>query len=207
MQKRTLAYVLALSTLTLGALGSAALADRTRDGHGMMGMECGPMGGGFGAGPGFDFDALDADKDGKVTADEFGEQRKARIAGLDANADGKISADELVTMQMKGAEERAKTRADHMIAAMDADGDKALSAAELLAMPAGNMRGMERMDADEDGAVSRAEFDAAQAGMGQGMKGMGEGRGKGHGMGGGYGMGQGQQMGNGAGMMPGGCNN
>ena len=165
MQKRTLAYVLTLATVTFGALGTAALADRMRhDGPPgpMMGME--------GHGPMFDFATLDADKDGKVTAEEMAAQRKARIEGLDANADGKIDAAELTAMQMRDAEARARDRAGRMVAAMDADGDGALSAAELLARPMPGGRMIERMDTDGDGAISQAEYDAAMARMAKWME-------------------------------------
>lgn len=163
MQKRTLVYTLTLAAVTFGALGTAAMADRMRhDGHPMMGM--GPM---MGHGAMMDFDALDADKDGKVTPEELAAHRKARIEGLDANADGKIDATELVAMQMREAETRAKERAERMIAMMDADGDGALGAAELLAMPMPGARMIERLDTDGDGAISKAEFDAAMARMGE----------------------------------------
>lgn len=191
MQKRTLAYTLTLAAVTFGALGTAAMADRMRQddrpwpmiAHGMA--HGGPgFGPGFGpGGPGamMDFDALDADKDGKVTAEELAAHRKARIDGLDANADGRIDAAELVAMQMREAEARAKDRAERMIEMMDADGDGALGAAELLAMPMPGAQMLERLDADGDGAISKAEFDAAMQRMEHGPGPRGERGERGHG--------------------------
>lgn len=168
MQKRTVMYSLALLAVVGGSLGSAALADQMRMGGGMMGQRP-------------DFATLDADKDGKVTAQEFAAARNARIAGLDADKDGKISLDELVAMQMRGAEAQARARAEQMIAMMDADGDGALAAAELLDMPGPGMAMMiERMDTDGDGALSAAEFDARGPGRDGGQMG-GKGHGRGHG--------------------------
>lgn len=192
MQKRTMIYSVALVALVGGALGSAAVADQMRMQGGMM----------FGGAP--DFATLDADKDGKVTAEEFAAARKARIEGFDADKNGKISADELVAMQMRGFEAQAKMRADRMISMLDADGDGALAAAELLDMPGPGMaQMMTRLDTDGDGAISAAEFDAR--GQGGEMRGHGKGHGKGHDrgmLGEDCGEGMGQGMGQGMGMGP-----
>ncbi|WP_246566789.1 EF-hand domain-containing protein [Gemmobacter fulva] len=174
MQKRTLVYTLTLATITAAGLGSAAMADRMGGGHGMPGM-MGMMGG---PGPMFDFDAIDADKDGKITPEEMTAHRAARVAEIDANKDGKISADELTAMHMKAAEARAKDHVAQMITHMDSDGDGALSAAELLAMPGPGPKMMERVDTDGDGAISKAEMEAAQARMAEWK---GKRHGKGHG--------------------------
>lgn len=184
MQKRTIAYTLTLAAVTFGALGTAAMADRMRqDDRPWPMIAQGMAHGGPGFGPGAmpDFDALDADKDGKVTVEEMAAHRKARIDGLDANADGKIDAAELVAMQMREAEARAKDRADHMIEMMDADGDGALGVAELLAMPMPGARMLDRLDTDGDGAISKAEFDAAMQRMEHGPGPRGERGDKGHG--------------------------
>lgn len=162
MQKRTIAFSVALAAILAGGLGSAALADRGRDGgHArmMMGMAEGPFGG-----PGFDFDAMDANKDGKITPEEFKASRAERMKTVDADGDGKISADELVAMQMKRAEERARAMSAEMMQALDVDGDGAVTVTELLAAPGPGLSGkmLHRLDTDGDGAVSKAELEAAK---------------------------------------------
>ncbi|WP_376871417.1 EF-hand domain-containing protein [Albirhodobacter sp. R86504] len=87
--------------------------------------------------PKFDFAAVDADGDGKITQEEFAAHRASmqaeRIAQLDADKDGKITVEELVAHQDKMATERAQKRAEAMVAAMDADGDGVLTTEEMAA--------------------------------------------------------------------------
>lgn len=161
-----------LAALLLSALGGAAFA-RGADGMG-MGDGMGPM-------AMFDFTAVDADKDGKVTQAELQAFRAAEVAGIDADKDGKITAAELKAMHMVRLEARATEMADRMIARLDSDGDGALTAAELAARPA--PAGMfDRIDADADGAVTEAEIAAAREKMMAMRGGDGEGgrRGGGH---------------------------
>lgn len=199
MSKREILSASVLAAVAVVALTSAALADRR--GHGMMegGHGEGMMGGQMmmmGEGPMeggplamIDFDAIDADKDGKITKEELAAHRAARVTAADADKDGKLSAEELAAMSLVQMQARAQERATRMIAAMDADGDKMLSAAELVAghnpMPM-----LDRLDADGDGAVSKEELEAARARMQQRMDGR-MGGGMGHGMGSGMGMGSG----------------
>ena len=82
-QKKTGLGFVALAVVLLG---TAAFADRQggpedRGGAGMMG-------------PAFDFAAIDANKDGKVTPEELTAWRKAQAAGIDTNADGKLSVED-----------------------------------------------------------------------------------------------------------------
>ncbi|GGW37330.1 hypothetical protein GCM10011452_27140 [Gemmobacter lanyuensis] len=186
MQKRSFAYTAALAAILVGGLGSAALADRMRDGGmmGHMGMMGGPM-----MGPMFDFDTVDANKDGKITADEFKAHRVAEMKAVDSDGDGKITAEELTAMHMKAAEARAKAMAPQMLERMDVDGDGAVSVTELLAMPGPGAQMIDRLDADGDGAVTKAELEAARANP-EGM--MGHGMGEGHGMDDGHGRGHGK---------------
>lgn len=195
MKKQMILSGAILSALVAVSLGTAAMADR--NGMRMGGMMDGDMAGG---GPlaMFDFAAVDADKDGKITLDEMKVHRQARIAGLDADGDGKISAAELQAMEMRGAEARAKARADRMLQGMDADGDGFLTAAELLAGPGMAPQGMfGRVDADNDGAITQDEVDAARDRMQErmGKRGRGEGRGEGRGDGRGHHKGHGHDRG------------
>lgn len=120
--------------------------------HGGMGMR-GPM---------FDFAAMDADKDGKVTEAEMTAWRAAQIAGLDADKDGKITEAELTAHIQAQLATRAADMAKARIAAQDVDGDGALSAAEL-ATPPMQAKIFSRLDTDGDGAVTQVEMDAAKA--------------------------------------------
>ena len=80
-------------------------------------------------------EAMDANKDGKVSKDEVTAFRAAQTAAIDTNADGKLSVDELSAMHLKRMTEAAKTMAQKMVDRMDTDGDGMLSASELVAPP------------------------------------------------------------------------
>lgn len=165
MQKKRVLTAVALAALAAGTLTTAALA-QMGEGMGRAGGD-GPMLAQI-------FDTVDADKDGKITAEEFAAHRKARAASVDANNDGKLSAEEIAAMHMQGAQDRANARAARMIERMDADGDGLLSAAELASGQGGMPAAMfDRLDADGDGAVSKAEAEAAQARMRDHMQGRG----------------------------------
>lgn len=161
----------AMLTLAGALVGTTALADRGNGmGAGMgMGAEIG-MRGGMGAGPfaDFDFAAVDADKDGKITEAELTAWQAAKTKALDADGDGFLNAEELAAMEMQGMQARAKDRADRMLTRLDSDGDGKLSAVELAARPVPT--GMiDRLDTDKDGAVSEAEVDAAKNRMAEGQ--------------------------------------
>ena len=144
-----------MTALVLG-LGAAALP-ALAEGQGAPegGRAMGPRGGGMHM---FDFAALDANKDGKVTQDEIAAAREARVQALDTDKDGFLSPEELTAAEMQAAGERAQRR----ISAQDSDGDGKLSLAEAEApMMRGNM--FARIDTDGDGAISEAEFQTAQA--------------------------------------------
>lgn len=145
---------------------------------------------GMGKGMAFDFAALDADKDGKVTQAEVDAFHAAKVKAADTNADGKLSAEELAAMQMAAMQQRAADRAAKMITKLDTDADGMLSVAEMAARP-GAGRMFQMMDTDSDGAITQAEADAAQQAM-QDHRGGKQGKG-GHGKGGhgkdGHGMG------------------
>ena len=159
-KSRTLITALALAAVTGATLSTAAFADRMGDMGGQMG---GPMGGLAQ----IDFAAVDADKDGKLSAAELSAMQLARLTA------------------------RAEEMAARMIERHDADGDGALTAAELATRPAPQNL-FDRADTDADGALSQAELDAARAQMAEmrGGEGQGNGRGKGHGRGDGEGLGR-----------------
>ncbi len=154
----TLAAV-ALAAVTVAALSTSAWADRG-DRAGM------------GRGMGFEmnFDAMDADKDGKLTEAEIDTYRKAEAAKADADGDGKMSAAELAAAHIARATTEANTRAAEMIASLDSDGDGLLSAAEMTNRPL-PARLFDRIDADSDGAVTKAEIEAVRDRMAEGRHG------------------------------------
>lgn len=149
--QKTTVFLLALA----GAVaGSAALADR---GAGGMG---GP--GGHGAMMLEMFDAIDADKDGKITQEEIAAHRAAEFAAADTNGDGQLGAEEL---QAKMLKQMIAERATQMIENMDDDGNGSLSAEEMREGPLA--RSFARIDTDNDGLVSREEAQAAAEKVGK----------------------------------------
>lgn len=144
---------LGLVALAVALMGTAAVADK--GGMHMPGMH-GPMGM---MPPPFDFAGADANKDGKVTPEEFTAARAAMVAGIDTDKDGKLSVDELAAMHLKAMEAAAKDMATRMVKDLDADGDGKLSAAEMAAMPV-PPDAFQRADTNKDGAIDQAEADA-----------------------------------------------
>lgn len=191
MNPNTKLNVLTFATLLAASLGSVAIAQNTpvdtEMGMGMDGMGMGMDHGGPRDGLFLNFDEIDADKDGKITAAEMEAHRAARFAAADANKDGNLSAEELVAMHEAARAERQLARSTDMIARFDANGDGLLSADEM-PQPGEGQNMFDRIDTDKDGAISKAELEAAIAQMREG-RGHGKGHGKGHGMGHWFGMG------------------
>lgn len=161
MTKRTIGYSLALAAVLVGGLGSAAMADHGRDMMPIDGMDMiGPL-----DGPNFDFSAIDADKDGKLTEAEVKAFRAARLKAVDVDGNGTISEDELVAHRLKLAEAAMRGHAKMAMTRLDVDGDGAVSVTELQAAPNPSLRMFGRVDTDGDGALSQAEVDAAKARM------------------------------------------
>ncbi|NJM84323.1 MAG: calcium-binding protein [Tabrizicola sp.] len=106
------------------------------------------------------FDAMDADKDGKVTEAEIADHRRATFTAADADGNGLLSVQELKQMGKAADEVRQDRRVARMMERMDADGDGSLSASELSAMQGSRM--FARVDADKDGAITKAEVEAAR---------------------------------------------
>jgi len=157
-----------LSALTLAAVMGTGLSTEAIAGRG---DDIGPL-------QELNFNALDADKDRKVTMAEIDASHAARTKAADTNADGKLSAEELAAMQIKAMTERAVARAAKMIENLDTDGDKMLTDIELAAGK-GRAEMFARVDTDGDGAITTAEAETARARM----KERGHGRGGKHGRG------------------------
>ena len=150
----------ALLALAGALAGTAALADRGMGGKWGMGG----MGGAGGPGAMLTeaFDAIDADKDGKITQAEIAAHRAAEFALADTNGDGELGAEEIQALMLKQMLARQAAR---MIENMDDDGNGALSPEEMRQGPlAANFA---RIDTDNDGAISKAEAEAAAEKVGK----------------------------------------
>ena len=126
MQKKWMLSGAALAAVVLAGLSTAVLADWGGD---RMGFE-GPI-------PRFDFAAIDADQDGKVTRAELDAWRTARLTEADTDKDGKLSPAELKAQVMARVAERADDMAARMVTRMDRDGDGLIAAAERAGVPEG----------------------------------------------------------------------
>lgn len=146
--KKTLT-VLALGAMLAGSVSTLAKAEA------MDGPSPRPM---------LNFDAIDADKDGKITTAEFEAFKTAEFAKADTNADGQVSAEELAAKQIAEITARAPDMAAKMIARMDDNADGQLSAEEMAQGPKAPTM-FDRMDTDGDGAVSKAEAEGMQNDM------------------------------------------
>ena len=148
MKKTTLSLI-AAAGVAVAALSTAALADRgPGNGHGPVLMQ--------------QFDEIDANKDGKLSADELAAARTGHMAAADADKDGTLTRDEMVAYRQQQAADRAGKAFDRM----DTDGDGRLSLAEMDS-PKGPspQRMIERGDTDGDGVLSKAEVEAMMVKM------------------------------------------
>ncbi len=112
------------------------------------------------------FKMMDANSDGKVTANEHAVGAKAAFTKMDANKDGKVTAAEMDSSQMDsshgGMNKEGKPNDAHhremtsaqKIAVIDADKDGVITAAE---HAAGSREMMKTMDADRSGDLTLQE--------------------------------------------------
>lgn len=111
-------------------------------------------------GPMIQFEAMDANNDGKITQDEIDAHAAARFAETDTNGDGTISIEEMVARMTTERAERIQKGAERMIERRDANNDGVLSADEM--GPRNGNRMFERLDANSDGAITKEEMEEAR---------------------------------------------
>ena len=110
-----------------------------------------------------EFDGMDADHDGRISAAEHADAAARRFQTMDANADGRVTAAEMTAAHKKATGKKARRGepgAADQIKAVDVNGDGVLSAAE---HSTGAAQAFRDMDVIRDGQVSRAEVTAARA--------------------------------------------
>ncbi len=146
---------LGIAALAVALMGTAAIADNMGKGPDMG------LGGPMMMAPALNFEAVDANKDGKISPEEIAAWRAAQAKSVDTNGDGKLSVEELAAMHLKAMTAAATDRAQKLVDRLDSDGDKMLSAAELVEppMPA-DLFAM--VDTNKDGFIDQVEADAAQ---------------------------------------------
>ena len=130
------------------------------------------------------FDAIDTDKDGKLSLTELAAHRAAEFTAADTNSDGALDATEMAAHHQARMAAMMADHAARMIENNDNDGNGSLSADEFGEGP--GTEHFARIDTDNDGAISKPEAEAAvqhrkKRGHGWGM--MGDGHGMGDGMG------------------------
>ncbi|WP_319826369.1 EF-hand domain-containing protein [Thalassovita sp.] len=148
MKRAILISSIAALTLTAGAGSALAFGKDRMGGHHMGPREP------------FQFEEVDADKDGKITQEEIAAHFKARFDAADTDKDGALSAEEMAAQMQAKQAERMTNRAKHMIVDRDANDDGKLSYDEMQPKRADRM--FDRLDADNDGAISAGEFTAMQ---------------------------------------------
>lgn len=145
-----------LKTLSLAGIGAAALALAGPACHAGDGPPPPPPMGMHRHPPAFD--DLDANKDGKVTKDEFAAPMAQRFGDIDTNGDGVITRDEFDAAHPPmhdGPGGPGMWRRHMDLKTLDADGDGKISFDEFTAPM---KQHFDAMDADHDGALEPNEL-------------------------------------------------
>jgi hypothetical protein len=109
------------------------------------------------------FAKADANRDGKLSADEHAASARGMFATMDANADGKVTAQEMGAAQSRvagGSPASSKMSAEDKIKAIDTNGDGVVSDSE---HAAGSREMFDKMDTNHDHFLSRQEYVAGHA--------------------------------------------
>ena len=112
-----------------------------------------------------EFDGVDANRDGRISAAEHAAAAKKMFRAMDANRDGNVTAAEMDAAYSKvtgnKAEQSGMSGADK-IKVVDRDGDGVLTASE---HDAASKEMFRKMDTDRDGYLSREEWTAGHAAL------------------------------------------
>ena len=112
-----------------------------------------------------EFDGVDTNRDGRVSAAEHAAAAKKMFRAMDANRDGKVTAAEMDAAYSKvtgnKADQSGMSGADK-IRVVDRDGDGVLTASE---HDAASKEMFRKMDADRDGYLSREEWTTGHAAL------------------------------------------
>jgi Ca2+-binding EF-hand superfamily protein len=112
-----------------------------------------------------DFDGMDANHDGRISAREHEAGAQKMFWAMDANRDGKVTAAEMDAAHRKITGKTASGKdlsAAEKMKAIDTDGNGVVVAAE---HAAGSRAMFEKMDTNHDGFLDRAEWTAEHAAL------------------------------------------
>jgi Ca2+-binding EF-hand superfamily protein len=112
-----------------------------------------------------EFDGVDADRDGRISAAEHAAAAKKMFRAIDANRDGNVTASEMDAAYSKvtgNKAEQSGMSGAAKIRVVDRDGDGVLTASE---HDAASKEMFGKMDADRDGYLSREEWTAGHAAL------------------------------------------
>lgn len=113
---------------------------------------------GPGGGERMNFETLDVDGSGEITAEDFATLRDNRFSAIDADGDGSVTLEEFTA----AAAARSTERATQQFERLDVDGDGVLSRDTLGGGGGMGQRMLTRLDTDDSGGVSEEEFEAAK---------------------------------------------
>jgi len=146
-----------VASLAIGAVGLTAASPTLALGDNQVGR---------GGAPRLNFEKIDANSDGQITADEVAQYRNDQFDLRDTNADGYLTSDELTASIISRAKLNAAKRVQRLIKKRDSNGDGRISLAELPG-DQGSQRLFRRFDTNGDGVISTSEFSAAKKGLGR----------------------------------------
>lgn len=104
------------------------------------------------------FQSMDANHDGRVSAEEHASAARAMFKQLDADLDGSISVEEMRLARKAMDEPASEEQVRQAVAAMDGNGDGKVDAGEHMAMAIALFK---RTDANGDGEVTEDEMQQA----------------------------------------------
>jgi Ca2+-binding EF-hand superfamily protein len=111
------------------------------------------------------FEAMDTDRDGRISASEHAAAATRMFRVMDGNRNGKVTAAEMQAAQREITGKKASKHdlsAEERIKLVDGNGDRTLTAREHAVASETMFR---RMDTDKDGHLSKAEFDAGHTAL------------------------------------------